>query len=70
MVGEVLGVMKQLALDGMTMLVVTHELGFAREVANRVVFMYEGRVLEDASPDEIFKNPKHERTKQFIKSVL
>ena len=70
LVGEVLGVMKQLALDGMTMLVVTHELGFAREVANRVVFMYEGRVLEDASPDEIFKNPKHERTKQFIKSVL
>lgn len=70
LVGEVLAVMKQLALDGMTMLVVTHELGFAREVANRVVFMYEGRVLEDAPPSEIFKNPKNERTRQFIQSVL
>ena len=70
LVGEVLAVMKQLALDGMTMLVVTHELGFAREVANRVVFMYEGRVLEDAPPSEIFKNPKNERTRQFFQSVL
>lgn len=70
LVGEVLAVMKQLALDGMTMLVVTHELGFAREVANRVVFMYEGRVLEDSPPSEIFKNPKNERTRQFFQSVL
>ena len=70
LVGEVLAVMKQLALDGMTMLVVSHEMGFAREVADRVVFMYEGVVLEDSPPSEIFKSPKHERTKQFLQSVL
>lgn len=70
LVGEVLAVMKQLALDGMTMLVVSHEMGFAREVADRVVFMYEGVVLEDSPPSEIFKEPKHERTKQFLQSVL
>lgn len=70
LVGEVLTVMKQLAIDGMTMLVVTHEMGFAREVADRVVFMYEGKVLEDSPPDIMFKTPRHERTKQFLQSVL
>lgn len=70
LVGEVLAVMKQLAMDGMTMLVVSHEMGFAREVANRVVFMYEGRVLEDSPPEIMFKTPRHERTKQFLQSVL
>lgn len=70
LVGEVLSVMKQLAMDGMTMLVVTHEMGFAREVANRVVFMYDGVVLEDSPPEIMFKAPRHERTKQFLQSVL
>lgn len=70
LVGEVLSVMKQLADDGMTMLVVTHEMGFAREVADRVVFMYEGTVLEVSTPDEMFTNPKNERTRQFLQSVL
>ena len=70
LVGDVLGVMKKLAEQGMTMLVVTHEMGFAREVADRVVFMYDGVVLEEGKPDEIFTNPKHERTRQFLQSVL
>lgn len=70
MVGEVLAVMKQLAEEGMTMVVVTHEMGFAREVADRVLFMYDGYILEEDKPDEIFSNPKNERTKQFLQSVL
>jgi polar amino acid transport system ATP-binding protein len=70
MVGEVLAVMEQLAEDGMTMVVVTHEMGFARKVADRVLFMYDGIVLEEGTPEEIFGNPKHERTKQFFQSVL
>ena len=70
MVGEVLAVMEQLAEDGMTMVVVTHEMGFARKVADRVLFMYDGVVLEEGTPEEIFGNPKNERTKQFFQSVL
>ena len=70
MVGEVLNVMKQLAEDGMTMVCVTHEMGFAREVADRVIFMYDGIILEEGTPQEIFGNPKNERTKQFLQSVL
>jgi polar amino acid transport system ATP-binding protein len=70
MVGEVLAVMEQLAEDGMTMVVVTHEMGFARKVADRVLFMYDGVVLEEGTPEEIFGNPKNERTKQFLQSVL
>jgi polar amino acid transport system ATP-binding protein len=69
-VGEVLEVMKQLAREGMTMIVVTHEMGFAREVANRVIFMDKGEILEDTSPDEMFSNPKHERTKAFLQKIL
>jgi polar amino acid transport system ATP-binding protein len=70
MVGEVLGVMKELAADGMTMVVVTHEMGFAREVANRVLFMDDGRVLEEAGPKEFFEHPKNERLKDFLSKVL
>ena len=70
LVGDVLAVMKKLAEEGMTMLVVTHEMGFAREVADRVVFMYDGVVLEEGTPQEIFTAPKHERTRQFLQSVL
>ncbi|MBQ4629779.1 MAG: amino acid ABC transporter ATP-binding protein [Clostridia bacterium] len=70
MVGEVLDVMKQLASEGMTMVVVTHEMGFAREVADRVIFMAEGSIEEEGKPDEIFSNPQGERTKQFLKSIL
>ena len=70
LVGDVLAVMKKLAEDGMTMLVVTHEMGFAREVADRVVFMYDGAILEEGPPQEIFTAPKHERTRQFLQSVL
>ncbi len=70
MVGEVLEVMKNLAKDGMTMLVVTHEMGFAREVADRVLFMNGGYIEESGSPEEIFGNPKNERLQQFLKSVL
>jgi len=70
LVGEVLAVMKQLALDGMTMLVVSHEMGFAREVADRVVFMFEGKILEVAPPKVMFNNPSNERTRQFLQSVL
>ncbi|MCL5073058.1 MAG: amino acid ABC transporter ATP-binding protein, partial [Actinobacteria bacterium] len=66
LIGEVLKVMKQLAFEGMTMLVVTHEMKFAREVANRVVFLDNGKILEEGKPDEIFVNPKNDRTKQFI----
>ena len=70
MVGEVLAVMEQLAEDGMTMVVVTHEMGFAKKVADRVLFMYDGVVLEEGTPEQIFENPQNERTKQFLQSVL
>jgi len=70
MVGEVLDLMKQLANDGMTMVIVTHEMGFAREVANRVLFMDEGVIAEEGSPEEIFGNPQNPRTQQFLKAVL
>lgn len=70
MVGEVLDVMKNLAKEGMTMVVVTHEMGFAREVADRVIFMCDGAIEEEGLPDEIFSNPKSPRTKQFLQSIL
>ncbi len=70
MVGEVLDVMKNLARDGMTMVVVTHEMGFAREVADRVIFMHDGQIGEIGTPEEIFSNPQNPRTKQFLQSVL
>lgn len=70
LVGEVLNVMKQLAKEGMTMIVVTHEMGFAREVANRVLFMESGAIVEEGSPADIFSQPKSERLQQFLKSVL
>ena len=70
LVGEVLNVMKQLAEEGMTMIVVTHEMGFAREVANRVLFMESGKIVEEGTPSEIFTAPKSERLQQFLKSVL
>ena len=66
MVGEVLAVMKELAEEGMTMVVVTHEMGFAREVGNRVLFMDEGEIVEQGTPEEVFGNPKHPRTRQFL----
>ena len=70
MVGEVLDVMKQLARDGMTMVVVTHEMGFAREVSNRVVFMDEGRIVEQGTPEEIFRHPQSARLQDFLSKVL
>ena len=70
MVGEVLEVMKELARDGMTMVVVTHEMGFAKEVGNRVLFMADGQLLEQGSPEDIFDNPKHPRLKDFLSKVL
>jgi polar amino acid transport system ATP-binding protein len=70
MIGEVLAVMQDLAKSGMTMIVVTHEMGFAREVADRVVFMDHGVVLEEAKPEEFFLNPQHDRAKQFLKQLL
>ena len=70
LVGEVLNVMKDLAKQGMTMIVVTHEMGFAREVADRVVFMADGEILEDKDPQTMFTNPQHPKTKQFLDSVL
>lgn len=70
MVGEVLAVMKQLAKDGMTMVVVTHEIGFAREVADRVIFMEGGYIIEEGTPEEVILNPKEERTKDFLSKVL
>ena len=69
-VGEVLDLMKELANEGMTMVVVTHEMGFAREVANRVLFMDQGKILEEAPPEEFFAHPKNERTKEFLSKVL
>jgi polar amino acid transport system ATP-binding protein len=70
MVGEVLDVMKQLALEGMTMCVVTHEMGFAREVANRVLFMDEGKIVEEGTPEHFFTAPEQQRTKLFLSQVL
>jgi polar amino acid transport system ATP-binding protein len=70
MVGEVLDVMKQLAREGMTMVVVTHEMGFAREVADRILFMDQGRIVEEGTPEEFFTQPKEERTKLFLNQIL
>ncbi len=70
MVGDVLNVMKRLAKDGMTMVIVTHEMGFAKEVANRVMFIDGGNFLEDGTPEQIFNNPTNERTKDFLNKVL
>jgi polar amino acid transport system ATP-binding protein len=66
LIGEVLSVMRQLALDGMTMLVVTHEMGFAREVANRIVFLEKGSIVEEGSPEDMFNHPKFDRTREFL----
>jgi polar amino acid transport system ATP-binding protein len=70
LVGEVLGTMKDLVADGLTMVVVTHEMGFAREVADRVIFMSDGVVVEDGPPDQIFSHPRHDRTRNFLSKVL
>ena len=70
LVGDVLRVMRQLAMDGMTMIVVTHEMGFAREVADRIVFMADGVIVEEGTPDQIFSNPRNERTMQFLRTIL
>jgi len=70
MVGEVLDVMKSLAKEGMTMVVVTHEMGFAKDVADRILFMCDGKIMEEGTPDEFFSNPKDERAQQFLKSIL
>ena len=70
MVGEVLDVMKKLAGEGITMLIVTHEMGFAREVSDRVLFFDQGAILEDGSPEEVFEKPQHKRTKEFLANVL
>ena len=70
MVGEVLDVMKNLAANGMTMVVVTHEMGFAKEVGDRVIFMDGGKIVEQGSPEELFENPQNERTKDFLSKVL
>jgi len=70
MIGEVLDVMKSLAREGMTMVVVTHEMGFAKEVANRVIFMDQGAIVEEGTPEHFFKNPTHDRTKLFLSQIL
>ena len=70
MVGEVLDVMKSLAAAGMTMVVVTHEMGFAREVADRVIFMDGGKIVEEGTPEDIFQRPQQQRTKDFLEKVL
>ena len=70
MVGEVLDVMKKLATDGMTMVVVTHEMGFAKEVGTRILFMDDGMIVEENSPKEFFENPKNQRTKDFLSKIL
>jgi len=70
MVGEVLEVMKELAHEGMTMVVVTHEMGFAREVGDRVIFMADGKIVEENTPEDIFTNPQEERTKSFLSKIL
>lgn len=69
MVGEVLEIMRELARDGMTMIVVTHEMGFARDVASRVIFIDQGNIREDSAPEEFFENPKNERLKEFLSKV-
>jgi polar amino acid transport system ATP-binding protein len=69
LVGEVLAVIEELAREGMTMVVVTHEIGFAKSVADRVIMMDEGEIIEDGAPDEFFANPRHERTRRFLESV-
>jgi ABC-type polar amino acid transport system ATPase subunit len=70
MINEVLDAIKELAQEGMTMVVVTHEMGFAREVADRVVFMADGEIVEVGTPSELFDNPKEARTKQFLSQIL
>jgi len=70
MVGEVLEVMTEMAYEGMTMMVISHEMSFAREVADRVIFMDEGQIVEIAPPAEFFANPKHERSKEFLSRIL
>ena len=70
MIGEVLDVMKSLALDGMTMIVVTHEMGFAREVGDRLIFMEDGQIVEEGTPEQFFVNPREERTKVFLSQIL
>ena len=70
MVGEVLGVMKQLANDGMTMVIVSHEMGFAREVGDRILFMDDGQIVEEGPPEQMFNNPQHSRTRDFLSKVL
>jgi ABC-type polar amino acid transport system ATPase subunit len=70
MIGEVLDVMKTLAREGMTMVVVSHEMGFAREVSDRIIFMDEGRIIEEGTPENFFKNPSSERTKLFLSQIL
>ena len=70
MVGEVLEVMRELARDEMTMIVVTHEMGFAREVGTRLMFMDDGKIVEEGIPKEVFDNPQHQRTKDFLRKVL
>jgi arginine/lysine/histidine transport system ATP-binding protein len=70
MIGEVLDVMKELAKEGMTMVVVTHEMGFAKEVGDRVIFMDQGRIIEEGTPDAIFNHPQHPRTKEFLSKIL
>ena len=70
MVGDVLAVMKRLAKEGMTMVVVTHEMGFAKEVADRVIFMADGHIVEQGAPEAIFDNPQNPRTKDFLQKVL
>jgi len=70
LIGEVLEVIKNLAIQGMTMVLVTHEMGFARSVANEIIFMEEGKILESGEPQQLFINPKHERTKRFLKKII
>ena len=70
LIGEVLDVVRDLKREGMTMLLATHEMGFAREIADRVCFLHHGRILEDAPPDELFSNPREERTQQFLQRVV
>jgi polar amino acid transport system ATP-binding protein len=70
MIGEVLDVMKTLATEGMTMVCVTHEMGFAREVGHRVIFMDEGRIIEEGTPEHFFTAPSHDRTRLFLKQIL
>ena len=70
MIGEVLHVMADLAAEGMTMLVVSHEMGFTRQVADRVIFMDQGVIVEDGPPEQMFENPREERTRQFLRQIL